>query len=192
MLRRLREFCRNRRKGIIIFLVGTVAGGVAVAANLIALHETSTTEFCMSCHEMQVLAEQAWMYSSHYENPSGVVAQCVDCHVPPELVSKLWVKSRDGMKDVAVHYLGESDPEKMDWDALAASARSKISDSACLKCHENLTPKGMEIQGLVAHREYQRMTDSKRCLDCHLEKFHGRIKQFLGINETHDTGEKAK
>ena len=55
---------------------------------------------------------------------------CKDCHIPPEIIPMLWTKTRDGAKDIFVHFLGESDPVEMHWSGLGASARSKISDSS--------------------------------------------------------------
>ncbi len=155
---------------VAVAVVGITALGLAV---------TSSPSFCMSCHEMQVVAEQGWMHSKHYNNRGGVVAGCSDCHVPPSLFPKLWVKTRDGLKDVWVHFLGQSDPTKMDWEALGKSARSKIYQSACEKCHQNLEPEGASIKALVAHRENRRAESPKSCLECHVEEFHGRFKQFL-------------
>jgi len=161
-----------------------VAVGFALALALVAVTSvglalTSSNSFCMSCHEMRVVAEQGWMHSKHHENRGGVVAGCSDCHVPPALFDKLLVKTHDGLKDVWVHFLGQSDPVKMDWDRLARSARRKIRQSACEKCHQNLEPQGASIKALVAHRENARLEKPKACLECHTEEFHGRFKQFL-------------
>lgn len=165
------------------FLSAAVAGGV-VALSVVALASfgvswSSGPSFCMSCHEMRVVGEQGWMRSSHYRNTAGVVAECSDCHVPHSLVPKLYVKARDGAKDVFVHVFGQADPGLMNWDELAVSARRKIWDESCLSCHENLVPEGMSIKGTLAHREYLRMKGHKRCVDCHLEPFHDGFREFL-------------
>lgn len=131
----------------------------------------------MLCHEMQVVGEQGWMHSVHYTNPQGIIAECHDCHIPPELPHMMWVKARDGTKDIAVHLFGESDPHEMDWTALGQSARKKISDSSCMKCHGNMTPQGASIKQIVAHRAYLRLDGLKKCLDCHREEFHGRFRE---------------
>jgi len=160
--------------------LGFGLGLLAVAAGGIGLALTSSNAFCISCHEMRLVAEQGWMHSKHYHNRAGVVAGCSDCHVPPSLLPKLWVKTRDGLKDTWVHFFGQSDPTKMDWDELGKSARAKIYQSACEKCHQNLEPAGASIKALVAHRENRRAERPKSCLECHVEEFHGRFKQFLG------------
>jgi len=170
------------RKHIILFLSGACFAFIVASMGVSGLLYSSKTSFCILCHEMKVVSEQGWKYSSHYSNDQGVVAQCEDCHIPPELFNKLWTKARDGAKDIAVHTFGESDPEKMPWEELAHSARAKISDSACLKCHENLTPKGAKIKTIIAHRAYLRLKGQKKCLDCHREQFHGRFRERLSDN----------
>jgi nitrate/TMAO reductase-like tetraheme cytochrome c subunit len=153
-----------------VVLVGIGAGAVSY---------TSGAGFCMSCHEMRVVGEQGWMRSKHYHNPNGVVAGCTDCHVPHAIVPKLWVKARDGTQDIAVHLLGTSDPSRMDWDRLAATARGKIYDSSCRRCHSNLTPTGGSLKMVEAHRKYGRTPDAETCLGCHKEEFHGEFRNLL-------------
>lgn len=167
------------RRTVAVFAAGALFTAAAGTVSFVGLEITSTTPFCLSCHEMRVVGEQGWKRSIHYANGSGVVAECHDCHVPPEPLPLLWTKTRDGVKDVVVHYLGESDPERMPWDRLAASARRKISDSACKTCHANPTPAGASLKMIMAHREYKRMHGRKRCLDCHTRAFHGEFRSIL-------------
>lgn len=188
ILKRLKARVQSlwKSKAVRIFAFGFAAGVLAVAIGAIGVALTSSNAFCMSCHEMRVVAEQGWMHSKHYNNRGGVVAGCSDCHVPPSLFPKLWVKTRDGLKDVWVHFFGQSDPTKMDWEALAKSARSKIYQSSCEKCHQNLEPEGASLKALVAHRENKRAEKPQSCLECHVEEFHGRFKQFLTGPATQD------
>jgi len=172
------------KKVIASVFIGFFAAVTAIAVTIGGLHYSSTPEFCITCHEMRIVAEHGWMNSPHYANQYGVAAECSDCHVPPEteLVNMLWVKTRDGAKDVFIHYLGESEPHKMEWERLRLSARKKIHDSSCRGCHQNLVARGFPIKAIIAHREYlryQRMPEDKRCLDCHSEEFHGGFKQYL-------------
>jgi len=84
------------RRRLKLLTLGFLLGVAFVAVSAWGVSWSSSTDFCMSCHEMRVVAEQGWMHSKHFENKSGVVAQCADCHIPPELFPKLWVKTRDG------------------------------------------------------------------------------------------------
>ncbi len=60
------------------------------------------------------------------------------------------------------------DGAKFDW---AANARENVLDftydSACRRCHHNLTPPGLPFGGLIAHRTYLRGDTRKRCVECH-------------------------
>jgi nitrate/TMAO reductase-like tetraheme cytochrome c subunit len=164
------------------FAAGAFFAVIFIAVSAFSVHYTSTREFCTICHEMRIVGEQGWLRSSHYSNSMGIVANCHDCHISPELLRMFWTKTRDGVKDVYVHYFGESDPHKMPWKELSASARKKIHDSSCLKCHSNLTPRGSSIKTIIAHRAYERMKGEKRCLDCHRQEFHGDYKyKYLSI-----------
>ncbi len=158
---------------------GTALGAMLLGASIASFHATSTTEFCMSCHEMRVVAEQGWMLSTHYQNENGVVAGCADCHLPPGAIDYTIYKIRDGVKDWVVHNFGESDPYKMEWDRLREIARHHHKDSTCLRCHDNLIPSGMSIKGLVAHREYLRGETDKNCIQCHDDEIHPKFKDFL-------------
>ncbi len=168
----------HRRRSALLLGLGALAGVVGFALTAAVFVKTSETPFCMSCHEMQFLAEQGWMRSVHYQNPHGVVAECADCHIPPDLVGMVWAKTRDGINDVVVHTFGESDPQRMDWDALGASARSHIHDASCRRCHDNLAPRGAPIAQIVAHTAAQR-EGGKRCVDCHLQRFHDGFREAL-------------
>jgi len=195
-LAKFTSFLKSREFALLV--IGAVLAGGGGLIALESLHYTSTPEFCMSCHEMRVVGEQGWMRSPHYNNDAGVVAECSDCHgvvaecsdchVPPktDLYSMVWVKSRDGIKDVFVHIAGESDPHRMDWEELRHSAREKVLDSSCQSCHKNLTAKGLPLKVIMAHREYQRMDDLK-CVHCHTEEFHGRFRPYL---DNHDLARK--
>jgi len=169
----------EKERAIRFLVLGIVLGAAGISAGGYGVHFTSGSEFCMWCHEMRVVGEYGWMHSVHYRNPKGVVAECRDCHIPPEVGHMMWVKTRDGVKDVFVHFLGESNPREMKWMELGESARRKISDSSCLECHKNLTPKGAEIKTIIAHRAYRRLDGEKRCVDCHREEFHGGFRRYL-------------
>ncbi len=173
---------RLSRKEYFYLLTGAVIIIIIYSSATLLTSESSKTRFCILCHEMRIVAEQGWMKSQHFNNDQGVVAQCEDCHIPPELISKIWTKTRDGLKDIAVHVFGESDPLKMPWDDLSRPARSNRSDSSCMRCHKNLTPHGSSIKTIVAHRAYLRMKDKKRCVDCHRTPFHGKFKDQLSVN----------
>ena len=176
------------RLKIIWLIVGFIAATLFLLLSSYSLVVTSRTNFCISCHEMRFVAEQGWMYSTHYNNKSGVVAGCSDCHIPPGPFEYIWTKTRDGITDIVVHTFGENNPEKMDWERLKGVARHHMSDSSCLRCHKNLTPVGASIKTLEAHREYIRFKN-KKCIECHNKEFHGRFKEMLNKNNVSDASE---
>ncbi len=184
----MKEYLRHWRKAAPFAVVALLAVMFA-GAGAWSIHATGTSEFCMICHEMKVLGEHGWMHSAHFQNQKGVVAGCGDCHITPEFPHMLWVKARDGSKDIFMHFFGESDPYRMDWTELGVAARRKISDASCRKCHQNLTEKGAPIKQIIAHRAYLRLDGAKKCLDCHREQFHGGYRDYLSIGETNDTNE---
>jgi len=112
---------------------------------------------------------RGWKASSHYDNRSGVMASCADCHLPPDIVSMIKVKIITGTRDTFVHYLGN--PEGLDFDELAKKARKNIADVSCVKCHKNLFPTCITKGGLIAHRAWQRGVE-KKCVDCHVNLVH--------------------
>ncbi|MDD2251138.1 MAG: NapC/NirT family cytochrome c, partial [Candidatus Cloacimonetes bacterium] len=71
-----------RRKGFFLSL-GIIIGVIMIAA----LYQTSvyfsTNESCMMCH-VHPHAEESWRLSTHVNNGSGVMVNCVDCHLPPK------------------------------------------------------------------------------------------------------------
>ena len=167
------------KKTVLPFVAGVLIVMLIIGFSSWAVEFSSHESFCMSCHEMRIVAEQGWMKSVHYDNESGVVATCSDCHIPHALIPKLYVKTRDGSKDIYVHLFGESNPESMDWDHLSRSARIKIYDESCRQCHKNLTPTGASIKAIEAHREYLRNPEAEGCMDCHTEAFHDEFLSFL-------------
>jgi len=175
-------------RGFLVFLksrtvkllfAGALAGALLLSLFAKIVVATSSYSFCMSCHEMRVVAEQGWMKSPHYQNEHGVVAECSNCHVEPELIGMLWTKTRDGLTDIWVHNTGESDPYKMDWERLTESARAHIKDSSCKRCHSNILAAGGNIKMFIAHKAYERMDGRKKCVDCHQTEFHAAFKEYL-------------
>ncbi len=167
------------RQALALVCAGAFAAALGIWGSSFAIHATSGSEFCMICHEMEVVGIHGWLHSAHVKNDRGVVAECGDCHIPPGLVPMLWTKARDGSKDIWVHLFGESDPGEMEWMELRETARAKIRDSACERCHSEPVPRGASIKMIVAHRANLRLDTPKKCLDCHREQFHGRFLHHL-------------
>ncbi len=132
---------------------------------------TSSSGYCLSCHEMQSSVGQGWKASKHYDNSLGIVAKCTDCHVTEGVEGYFTTKLLPGLRDHVVHFFGQSNPEKMDWVRLRANSRKSVSDSSCRKCHSALSSLSMSKAGVVAHARVEG-EKAKRCLACHVNQMH--------------------
>lgn len=137
---------------------------------------TSSVDFCtVNCHEMAVSFRE-WQTSSHYDNDTGVVAECADCHLPTGFVPKIKAKIFFGIRDTLVHYFG--DPENLDRKLLAESAAASITDDSCKQCHKNLFPSGLPRGGFMAHTSVLK-NETGKCVSCHRHMVH-QNKMYFG------------
>ncbi|MBI2889323.1 MAG: NapC/NirT family cytochrome c [Nitrospirae bacterium] len=144
-----------------------VAGSYGVT--LWSFHYSSTTRFCVSCHEMGESYRQ-YRESSHAVNDRGVVAECADCHLPPGTVDRWRAKIMQGVKDSVVHVL--SDPAEMDREEWRRQAVRNIHPDSCRECHKDLLPPALPKGGLIAHRAFLNGRANSTCLDCHENLVH--------------------
>ena len=163
-----------QRKGFILS-IGILIGIVFVAT----LYQTSvyfsTNESCMMCH-VHPHAEESWKLSVHVNNGSGVMVNCVDCHLPP--TDNTWAhysaKAALGMRDVW-GYLTK-DVESIDWDKKSEleHAVKYIPNESCVKCHQDLFPQGITDDGIIAHLHYDDNAKALdlQCISCHLDAGH--------------------
>lgn len=161
-------------KGKYFVLTGFAIGAILVIFSFKAIKYTSTDEFCMSCH-VHPHAEEAWLLSSHYDNKSGIVVHCVQCHLPPPgTFNHLSEKAKTGARDV--YAMVFKDTDKINWEAkreLPAAIKHTYEES-CLMCHENLFPAGLSQEGEKAHLHYDMNAEKLdlNCLNCHLDVGH--------------------
>jgi len=167
------DWRRRWRKWSFAFIAGIVVAFLALHMFSYTLHVTGTNEFCGRCHEMAPFIDQ-WKLSSHYSKPEGVVADCVDCHLPPEGMAYLTAKSWLGLVDVYGHLF--KDVDNIDWEAKLEYRERYVWDQSCLACHQNLTPPGISRGGFLAHREYLRGRTERKCVNCHENLVHYPIR----------------
>ena len=161
-----------------ILRLGYLAAAACTLAFLLlfALVDQTTTSsgYCLSCHEMNAGVGEGWRGSAHYSNTLGMVAECSDCHVNTGIegffASKLW----PALRDHYVHFFGNSDPATMDWEALRTRVRQSVSNEACKRCHEGLTEPGLSKAAIAAHTwaDENPGGDYPNCLACHVEPMH--------------------
>ncbi len=178
MFSRLRDWIASllrpspTRSVLSLVVIGLVLGVGGVIAFDASMHATSTDEFCVSCHELEVNTLPQFMRSSHYGNASGVSATCADCHIPKEFVPKM-VRKIEAAREVYGHFTGVIDtPEKYAAHAPAMKAREiariKANDSQeCRNCHTE-DRMLIAVQSAKAREYHQAMhMNGKTCIDCH-------------------------
>jgi len=158
------------KSGLLIAL-GIVLCVPLMSMGYYTMVRTSTPQFCAMCHEIQ-FAYRAWKTSSHGFNEYGVVADCMDCHLPAphDTFEFFYAKAYHGLKDVVAHiFLDEYDREKN-----RQHAYKDIENAQCMKCHRNLLYLPYQRGAMLAHRSliYAREGYEKKCTDCHRELVH--------------------
>ncbi|EMS78134.1 MULTISPECIES: cytochrome c3 family protein [Desulfotignum] len=168
------------KKSLITALL--VGIGIIVAFPLFSMTyytmvRTSTPEFCASCHEIKP-AVVAWRSSTHTNNASGVVVDCMDCHLPApqDTFDFFFAKTYHGLKDVVVHFSGK----EYDRNAVRELAYEAFNNRECEKCHRNLLHMPTRRGAMLAHRSvvYAKPGYEKKCIDCHYDLVHsdrGRV-----------------
>jgi cytochrome c-type protein NapC/trimethylamine-N-oxide reductase cytochrome c-type subunit TorC len=165
-------------KPAIIISIGLVLGICFVIMTNIAMITTSTPGFCSSCHEIQP-AYFEWQASSHANNAKGVVAECMNCHLPPpeETINFFFSKTYHGLKDVLGHFFGG------EYDRLEnrKHAAANINNSNCLSCHKNILYITHKRGAMLAHKSvlYPRPGYEKKCTDCHENLVHNNSPIYV-------------
>jgi trimethylamine-N-oxide reductase cytochrome c-type subunit TorC len=174
----------SRVAGIVV-----VALVVFCAVSAYGLKATSSLEFCTSCHEMNVHAEEL-KYSSHAKDADGKVIICSDCHIPAGYGPRyLSVKIYSGLKDLYVHY--KDAPDSIDRGKEQLVARRFLDDDNCLRCHADLYKdakgeKPVSTIGKLAHDNYLGKNGQARsnCAGCHVNLAHlPEFDRRLNVNK---------
>jgi nitrate/TMAO reductase-like tetraheme cytochrome c subunit len=125
-------------------------GGVVVLFLLmaVAVHATSDSNFCGSCHEMEQYYE-SWTVSTHSDT------DCISCHAEPTLAGLMKMKV-NGLRQVAVHF---SDPPT---EIVANEA-----EIYCIYCHED-HPR-TDTEAALAEKDPHSLLhfEEMTCLTCH-------------------------
>jgi len=153
--------------GLVIFIIG----GVSFAGLTTFFHYTNSTEFCTSCHSMEINFKE-YKQTLHYKNASGVQAGCADCHVPQDC-GPMFVSKVLAFKDVVREMTGSIDtPEKFEnrrwllanivWDKMRAT-----DSRECRSCH-SYHNMDLTIQDKRTRKKHTRAPDKgQTCIDCH-------------------------
>jgi cytochrome c-type protein NapC/trimethylamine-N-oxide reductase cytochrome c-type subunit TorC len=169
-------------KPALLVVSGIILGGFFFMVANIAMLATSTPDFCSACHEIRP-AYFEWQTSSHASNEKGVVAECIDCHLPaPEQTLKFFYsKTYHGLKDVIGHYTGG----EYDRTENRKHAAANMANSNCLSCHKNILYIAGKRGAMLAHKSvlYPRAGYEKKCTDCHENLVHNKSPVFAYAKE---------
>lgn len=155
----------NQTVGRIVLLVGLVALPLLISAGNVSygVGKSSTTRFCLSCHEMQRHGKSLFVDSKqalaavHYQNRLvDREAVCYSCHKDYAMFGDVTAKL-NGLRHVWAHYIGGV-PNKIE-------LYRPYPNSNCLHCHDDMR---RFIEG-PAHRPIlDALTTGKTsCLSCH-------------------------
>jgi sulfatase modifying factor 1 len=173
------------KKFLLWFTPGLIAGILIILGAGKIVTNTSTNEYCMSCH-IHPAADMEWKQSVHYNTRSGHRTGCAECHLPPKGEGYLWAKGKTGLRDLWAFYTKDS--ASFDWVAKGnlENARVHVYESSCIKCHPNLFPAELTKEGEDAHLYYtqQEKTPELHCINCHLNAGHYIEGYTHGSNTT--------
>jgi len=166
-LKRLCEFVQRRKKLVGFFAI-IILVVFFVTANKV-YHYSETSEFCASCHEMDIHYESFKSSKHHNEH----VENCHACHVGPGLEGYAHAKLSDGTHDSYMHaFQAYSDGSFID----VAEDSVPIINGNCKRCHsEGFTKDKTHIEYVTKsnkHTEDGRNLEKLLCTDCHLGIVH--------------------
>ena len=155
-------------------LLGFILGIVLVCVSGRIAANTSSNEYCMSCHVHEE-ADDAWKKSYHVINPSGTMTDCIECHLPPHGSKGYYAaKIRLGVKDLWTYWT--KDKEELDFESKKELAHASriVYNASCVKCHADLFPQGISDEGIQAHLYYRDNAArlGLQCIACHLDAGH--------------------
>ncbi len=155
-----------------LLLGGILLGAGGLVAFDVSMHETSTDQFCLSCHELQVNIGYEYDGMSHAKNRRGIRVSCSDCHLPKPFVPKMKRKIR-ALGEIYHHLAGTIDtPEKFEAHRMKMATRvwaelNQTDSRECRNCHK------ADLWDVAAQSEKARdyhngtLAKGKTCIDCH-------------------------
>ncbi|RCU50806.1 cytochrome C [Corallincola holothuriorum] len=158
--------------------IALVLGALGVVTFHGVMDFTNTNEFCYGCHIGRDTIVEEYQASVHFNNRSGVIATCADCHVPKPFVDKMIVKVK-ATADIYYQLMETVTLENFEqerlrlaehvWRDMAAS-----NSRECRSCH---TPErwDSDAQPIRVRTNHQKMlSQNMNCIDCHQGVAHKR------------------
>lgn len=154
-----------------LIVLGLVLGLIVLKSGSAVVHYTSTDKYCQSCH-IHPMADKSWLLSTHYNNSSGNIVHCAECHLPPEGEGYLIAKAKHGAIDIYGYLFKDSAEINWEEKRLLENAKKFVYEQSCLKCHQNLFPVTLSVNGGNAHLFYTTSKDPLNCINCHINVGH--------------------
>ncbi|NIY91452.1 NapC/NirT family cytochrome c [Vibrio diazotrophicus] len=162
----------KKRYVALLMLVGIGIGWLTLGGSAAIMHYTSDTEFCLSCHSMEIPYKE-YQGSVHFSNAKGIRAECSDCHIPADTVDYLFTKIR-ATKDIYHEFItGKIDtPEKYEAHrkelAEMVWQQFRENDSAtCRSCHDADAMEPFAQSREAAKMHAYGIEENQTCIDCH-------------------------
>jgi trimethylamine-N-oxide reductase (cytochrome c) cytochrome c-type subunit TorY len=162
----------KKRYFVGLLFLAMVGGWFTLGGTAYIMAKTSSTEFCISCHTMQIPFEE-YQGSIHYSNSKGIRAECSDCHIPNDPIDYLITKIR-ASKDVYHEFVtGKIDTEEKYEEQRIAMAETvwghmRENDSAtCRSCHELDAMDTYEQTDDAVKMHQDGKENNLTCIDCH-------------------------
>ena len=162
----------KKRYIALIAAVGIGIGWLSLGGTAAVMHYTSSTEFCVSCHTMQIPYEE-YEGSIHFSNAKGIRAECSDCHIPSDPIDYVITKIR-ASKDIYHEFVtGKIDTEEKYEEHRMAMAETvwaqlRENDSAtCRSCHTFDAMDSYEQSEDAAKMHAYGQENNQTCIDCH-------------------------
>jgi formylglycine-generating enzyme len=135
----------------LLLMAGFIIAVIFLKAGKAVMDYTSTDKYCMSCH-IHPLSDQSWKFSPHHKNPSGTIAHCSECHLPPKGQGYLFAKAKHGcQRCVRILIQGQCRDQLGGKRTWLDNAKHFVYEKSCLECHENLFPVTLSVDGSNAH-----------------------------------------
>jgi formylglycine-generating enzyme len=162
---------RGGRMKFWFFAIGFIVCIAFIFSSQKVISYTSEDKYCMSCH-VHPTQETNWRLSTHYNNKSGTIVHCTQCHLAPKGEGYLFTKAKHGLKDLYGYLFKDS--ASINWEAkkLLENARKYTYEESCRACHQNLFPVTLTTAGNNAHLAYTESKEPMRCINCHITVGH--------------------
>ncbi|MCP3670390.1 MAG: cytochrome C552 [Gammaproteobacteria bacterium] len=187
------EYCEEAKKMLgrrmwILLALAMMFGIIVWGGFNTVMELTNTTEFCISCHEMEDNVYNEYVGTIHDANRSGVRAGCPDCHVPKPWIHKI-VRKIKASNEVYHKILGTiNTPEKFDAKRLQLASNvwraMKETDSReCRNCHDFDTMDPSKQKPRARKQHANAMLQGNTCIDCHKGIAHKDVRKQLPEDE---------